>query len=147
MGKSTEGAAAKIGGIAQTASQFGGALDSLGGFVTGIYDRAQQRKNAEQQQKNFDRQFDENNRRFGLEFALQEWSTRKGLALTEAQQLYNMSQGTRKSQVDLEGSRMQMQANKMNLDEAKRRNKVAKAFIKGFAAAKRSKKAWGNTAR
>lgn len=52
-----------------------------------------QRLQYEKQVEQFDRTFEENNRRFGLEFALRDWATRKNISLQEARQKYNMAMG------------------------------------------------------
>lgn len=127
---------------ASAASNFGlvgGALDSLGVSVTGWIDRFQKAKAAEQDQANFDKQFDENLRRWGLEFALRDWSTRKGVAIQEAQSQWERSSGSLSLQNQLRTSQQTQQANQIDLNAKIDRQRIGRLFAKGFAQGTTSK--------
>jgi len=106
----------------------GGALDSLGFSPTGWIDRASARQRGADQQKNLDREFEENIRRWGLDFALREFAARAGITMQMAEQMWN----AQSSRENLETSDIQQQQARMQIEEANRRKKLAKAFIKGF---------------
>ena len=53
----------------------------------------EQRNAAEQSQQNFDAQFDEDKRRFGLNYALQNFSMRASMSFQQAQALYQRQAG------------------------------------------------------
>ena len=125
-------------GASNAASNFGaigGALDSLNISVTGMLDRIRRRKQAELAQANLDRAFDENLRRFGLNFALQEFSTRKGIDMQEAQMMFNQQAGKAAQGAALQTQGLQRRAMSMDLKEKKRKLKIAAAFAGGFAKA------------
>lgn len=81
------GSTSAVGSIASyvSGSNIGEALSPVSTIVGMI----QSRKAREIQQEQFDATFEENKRRFGLEFALREWATRKNMAIDMARQLYN----------------------------------------------------------
>ena len=84
--------AAQAVGVAQGASSFAG--ESLSP-LTNIVSMIQARKARKTQQNQFDRTFKENERRWGLEWALKEWSVRKSVAADEAAARYNQEMGRR----------------------------------------------------
>ena len=103
---------------------------------------AQGKKTRRQNAKQFDRTFKENQRRFGLEFALSEWSTRKGLSLQEAQQLYNQSFSTQQlgfqgaqTRESLKGASVSRRGAedtfKWAREDRAKQEKMAKAYSKG----------------
>jgi len=141
-GASAAGAAAstsKVASFASNASLVGGALDSLGLSITGWIDRANYNRAQQQEQANFDKQFDESVRQFGLQYALNDFATRKGLSLQEAQQMYSQGMQTRQMQTQLEDRQTTRQVNQMGLDDLKRRRSATLSFIKGFTSAHRGR--------
>jgi hypothetical protein len=119
MGESDDGGgggdssmgASEVAGFAESA---GGGLDSLLNpimSIAGVVNSAQQQ---EQAQKNFDRTFEENKRRFGLEFALKEWATRKRMELNEAQALYQRQMGSANLQMNRAAMRENLKAGGLN---------------------------------
>jgi len=123
------------------AGAIGDSVDSLTNIVFGIVDRKRQREAQEQQQDNFDAQFDESVRRFGLEFALKDWSTRKGFDISEAQRKYsNAIQGMNISQQMRMGA-LQEQALRSDVGDAVQKKKATQAFTKGFSKGFRGKAA------
>jgi hypothetical protein len=106
----------------------GGSLDAVGFSPMGWVDRATARRTREQEQANLDREFRENMRRWGLDFALREFAARVGITFHLAQQMWN-AETTRES---LESSDIQQQRARAELEETYRRRKLARAFIKGF---------------
>ena len=92
---STTSAAAKTSSAAQTGQAVGGAVSSVSQYspLAHIIGFAQAKKSRKLTKKTFDLTFYENNRRWGMEWALQEWATRKGIALEEAQFLYQQKMG------------------------------------------------------
>ena len=113
----------------------GGAADSAGASITGWIDRLARQKQARQAQANLDRAFDENLRRFGLNFALNEFATRKGIALQEAQMLFNQQSSRVSQSAALTAQGLQTRNMTMDLKERKRKQKIAQAFAKGFSKA------------
>jgi hypothetical protein len=97
--KSSTGAIAKEG----AASYLGGStLGEALSPVTTVFNMAMAASNArqsrardEQTQANIDRNFEENVRRWGVEFALQEFAIRKGISLQEAEIAYRRMAGER----------------------------------------------------
>ena len=69
-----------------------GGLGSLASVWNSIDNSIMERKKLAQAKSQFDRQFAENARQFGLEFALKDYATRKGIALNTAQTMLNVEQ-------------------------------------------------------
>ena len=76
-----------VGSAVGSGSQYS-PIATLVGFV-------QARRVRKEGARQFDKSFKENERRWGLEWALQEWATRKGIAADEAAARYNQEMGRR----------------------------------------------------
>ncbi len=74
----------------------GAGIDALSESLLDIANLYLKGKSINQQQEQFDATFSQNEKQFGLNFALKEFATRKGLKLQEAQQLYNQKIGSQR---------------------------------------------------
>ena len=130
--------------ISEIASYVGGSSLSEGlSPISTLVGMIQSRKARELQVEQFGIKFEENKRRFGLEFALREWATRKNMALNVARQLYNQQQGftqmgLRKKEV-FEGVRGAAQARLQQeeqfrwlREDREKTKKVAQSYNKGI---------------
>jgi len=110
---------------------------------------------AKQNRNNLDRQFEEDLRRYNQEFALNNFATRKGISLQEAQMIYEQSMGaaqarTNAAQLNLDNTvgmaaarsarqqdALNLRTGQFNLAEAQKsstnRSNLANAFSKGLA--------------
>lgn len=97
----------------------------------------------QQQQKNFDKTFEENKRRFGLELALKEWSLRKGFEIREAEMLWNKKISSESSQINRALARESLQDSAQNRqfnaekmawikEDREKAKKVSEAYSKGL---------------
>lgn len=69
-------------GIVSNVANIAGTIDSM----------IMRHKQFKEQKRQFDKTFNENIRQFGLEFALKDYATRKGISQAEAQQMLNAEQ-------------------------------------------------------
>jgi len=74
------------------AKEITGVVGGIAGIYGTIDNAIMRRKELAQAKSQFDRQFAENARQFGLEFALKDYATRKGIALNTAQTMLNVEQ-------------------------------------------------------
>ncbi len=132
-------------GGAETSSMVGDAMDFLSDpmGVQSMMTSMMAIKDQKQAQANFDKQFEEQKRQFGLTFALKEWATRKNVDMAQARMLYNqklsgqtmrMSKATTRE--SLKGAAQQrMQAQKQFNWEEQDRDKqqtLGKAYSSGL---------------
>jgi hypothetical protein len=123
-----------VGSAVGSGSQYS-PIATLVGFI-------QARRVRKEGARQFDTTFKENKRRWGLEWALQEWATRKGIAMDEAVQRYNQEMG-RKS-MDLQsrqvGSQLKSEAltrrsvetqMRWALEDREKSEKMGKAYSRG----------------
>lgn len=96
-----------------------------------------------QQQNNFDKTFAENQKRFGLNFALKEWATRKGFEFQKANKLWNekvqsksanLNRAATRENLKSSGQQRMFDAEKMAWmrKDREKSEKVAKAYSKGL---------------
>ncbi len=148
MGESDDGGdsgdtsmgASEVAGFAEST---GGGLDSLLNPIMSIAGAVNSVQQQEQAQKNFDKNFDENKRRFGLEFALREWATRKGIEMQEAQVLYQRQMGSGTMQMNRAAMRENLKSSGLNRFQQERQmswdrqdreksQRMAKAYSSGL---------------
>ena len=125
-------------GASSAATNFGaigGAIDAGGTSIMGWIDRIGKRKQERKAQANLDRAFEENVRQFGLNFALNEFATRKGIDMQEAQMMFNQQSAKASQGMALGMQGLQKRGMSIDLKEKKRKQKIAIAFASGFAKA------------
>jgi hypothetical protein len=97
------------GGIPGLLGSMGDPLNTGWGMLTNILTWAQNKKTREESKRQFDKSFAENQRQFGLEYALKEFSTRKQLELQEVKDMYDAAVATG-------GLKLQTAATRQNLE-------------------------------
>lgn len=89
-GLGSSGGGGGFGGGAGDAASMGLGIAAQGvGIVNAVDSIIMRHKALKESKRQFDQQFNENVRQFGLEFALKDYATRKGVSFQIAQQLYN----------------------------------------------------------
>lgn len=92
-GSTAGGGMAKVASVAQVVGGAAGMLGEGLSPISSIVSIVQARKNRKQAARQFDLQFNENKRRWGLQFALREWSVRTGMTMQQAQMRYEQEMG------------------------------------------------------
>ncbi|MCP3683491.1 MAG: hypothetical protein GY861_12460 [bacterium] len=121
----------------------GAGLDAIGNNLQKLGDFYLKNKGLNQNQKQFDALFDQNKEQFGLQFALKEFATRKGLELEETQMLYNqdigrqnlkLNQATTREGIKSSSQQRFQQAEQFNWarEDRDKLAKQDKAFSKGL---------------
>jgi hypothetical protein len=126
---STPGESQPTTGAGSTGSLVGGAFDSLGISVGGWVDRWINKGIRQQNQANFDKQFLENQRRWGLTFALNEWATRNSIDISQAQKMWDNVKNSDASAM----AKLEYSAAQDDLAEKRRKIALGHAFISGMA--------------
>jgi hypothetical protein len=111
----------------------GGAADSLGINMGAWFDRAQKGKALKQAQANLDREFEENQRRYGLEWALKDFAARKQITIEQAQLIYSQASSQLVNSTNMRAASINEQNARIDLEQKRQNAAAAKAFTRGFA--------------
>ena len=120
----------------------GAGLDAIGNNLQKLGDFYLKNKSLNQNKKQFDQTFEQNEKHFGLQFALKEFATRKGLELEETQMMYNqwmggqnlkLNQATTREGIKSSSQQRFQQAEQFNWarEDREKLAKQDKAFSKG----------------
>lgn len=127
------GEIADIGNIGMGLAEKGA---SLANTIDSIYMR---HKNFKENKRQFDAQFNESVRQFGLDYALKDYATRAGISLQKAQQLYNAQNLTMAQTAQTEnlktsalGRDMQSTEFKWAQEDRAKKQGIGKAMQKGL---------------
>lgn len=146
----SEAAAGSAGSSAASAGEAIGVVESVAGGLDSLlnpaitaWQIASAADAEEQHQKNIDRAFEENKRRFGLEFALREFSTRKGIEMQEARDQFNRKQSAQSMRTNKAISKENIKTSALGRyqaetqmswakDDREKKEKMAKAYSTGL---------------
>lgn len=86
----------------------------------------------EEQQRQFDMNFWENKRRYGIELAMKEFALRHNMSMEQVQNMWQRNTGALSSIEQMRGATLQRRAAEKDLAERERKKRISREFMKGF---------------